>query len=140
MTAVRKRCEECRQVKRIFANMRIRVEERDVFMNAKYQTELDDRIGRIATVPQVFISGQLVGGAAKIEELNETGELQKMLADFERLEWDEQCELCGGHRFIACLQCSGSKKGVRNAFTVLRCTACNEAGLMKCPECNTPAS
>jgi glutaredoxin-related protein len=83
MTAVRKRCEECRQVKRIFANMRIRVEERDVFMNAKYQTELDDRIGRIATVPQVFISGQLVGGAAKIEELNETGELQKMLADFE---------------------------------------------------------
>ena len=104
MTAVRKRCEECRQVKKIFANMRVKIEERDVFMNANYQTELDERIGHVTTVPQVFISGQLVGvrglspfaksqrhiltlcllqGAAKVDELNETGELQKMVADFE---------------------------------------------------------
>lgn len=61
MTAVRKRFEACRYVKRIFTNLRVKIEERDVFMNSYYQAELDERVGREAAVPQVFISGQLVG-------------------------------------------------------------------------------
>ena len=61
MTAVRSRFEQCSYVKRIFTNLRVKVEERDVFMNAYYQSELDERVGRGATVPHVFISGQHVG-------------------------------------------------------------------------------
>eukprot|EP00118_Oscarella_pearsei_P025532 m.308334 g.308334 ORF g.308334 m.308334 type:complete len:228 (+) comp43793_c0_seq1:79-762(+) len=137
MKAVRDTMEQCGYVKRLFENMMMKVEERDVFMNAHYQSELEDRLGNQATVPQVFIGGQLLGGAEKLEELNERGQLKEILADFERIDPTVVCELCGGHNFISCTQCLGSKKGVRNNFAVLRCTACNEAGLMKCPMCNT---
>ena len=49
---------------------------------------------------------------------------------------EETCRVCGGQRFIMCLWCQGSKKGIRNAFGDLKCTVCNENALQKCPQCS----
>lgn len=49
---------------------------------------------------------------------------------------EEVCRVCGGQRFIMCLWCQGSKKGIRNTFGDLKCTVCNENALQKCPECS----
>ena len=49
---------------------------------------------------------------------------------------EEMCRVCGGQRFIMCLWCQGSKKGIRNAFGDLKCTVCNENALQKCPQCS----
>jgi hypothetical protein len=97
-------------------------------------------------------------GKDKIEELNETGELRRLLEDFtvsscsqlhthdyrmlssiQRVEAVEKCGYCGGFEFIPCRKCSGTKDSVKNNFTnefkALRCTHCNENGLEPCPAC-----
>ena len=50
----------------------------------------------------------------------------------------QDCDRCGAMRFIICSECNGSRKGAtKNMFgTFLKCSVCNENGLMPCPECN----
>ena len=91
-----------------------------------------------------------------MEELNEVGELRKMLADFpvretkctktiitifmQKLETANNCTACAGYGFIPCVKCGGSKNSVANNFTAefraLKCTACNANGLQKCKLCS----
>ena len=54
------------------------------------------------------------------------------------------CDSCGGYRYLPCSVCSGSKKSIhRNHFTAefvaLKCITCNEAGLIRCVACSSPA-
>ncbi|KAJ8944009.1 hypothetical protein NQ318_021724 [Aromia moschata] len=58
-------------------------EERDVFMNSEYQTEIKQRMQcNNVLVPQVFADGHYIGDADVLERLNETGELRKLLRPF----------------------------------------------------------
>lgn len=62
---VRSTFEECRYVKTVLHNLRVKVEERDIYMNKHFYKEMDDRLEEYGVsklaVPQVFISGQHIG-------------------------------------------------------------------------------
>ncbi|XP_078683847.1 glutaredoxin domain-containing cysteine-rich protein 1-like isoform X1 [Branchiostoma floridae x Branchiostoma belcheri] len=144
MQVVRDTAEKCQKIRRILESHRVRFEERDVVMNLELQRELRARLGQTEealTLPQVFIDGQPIGGAERLDQLNEAGELRKLLSRFEKITVRSLCDRCGGYRYIPCTVCNGSRKSVhRNNFTdmfrALNCTACNENGLQKCPVCD----
>eukprot|EP00051_Salpingoeca_urceolata_P035173 m.28594 g.28594 ORF g.28594 m.28594 type:complete len:114 (-) comp8875_c0_seq2:123-464(-) len=52
------------------------------------------------------------------------------------------CDTCNGKRFIACTWCGGDRRSMMSRFgselVKLKCTACNELGLMKCMQCDDP--
>ena len=62
---VRSTFEDCRYVKTVMHNFRVKMEEKDIYVNKHYYRELADRIGEDSRsrlpVPQVFISGQYIG-------------------------------------------------------------------------------
>ncbi|XP_071786576.1 glutaredoxin domain-containing cysteine-rich protein 1-like [Asterias amurensis] len=143
MRIVRQTFEDCQFVRKLFQNHRVRFEERDLFMNSQHQQELIDRLEdtQQVTLPIVFIDGELVGDVETLEELNETGQLRRILERFEKFVPTSDCRECGGFRYVPCRVCSGSKKSLnRNNFTdqfhALRCSYCDENGLQKCSLCN----
>ncbi|XP_071509951.1 glutaredoxin domain-containing cysteine-rich protein 1-like [Diadema antillarum] len=140
---VRQTFDDCQYVRKLFQNHRVRFEERDLFMNSKHQKELEERIGSTTDInlPICFIDGELVGDLRKLEELNESGELRTILRRFEKHNPMVNCSTCGGHRYVPCTTCNGSKKSLlRNNFTdtfhALRCSHCDDNGLQKCRDCN----
>ena len=52
----------------------------DVLPNPAIRQELS-AISGWPTIPQVFVNGELIGGADIVEELEQTGELEQKLAD-----------------------------------------------------------
>ncbi|CAG7820862.1 unnamed protein product [Allacma fusca] len=93
-------------------------------------------------LPQVFLEGQYLGDAEKIEKLNETGELRDLLRPYKSLSVLTTCDRCGGFRMLPCPICNGSKKSVhRNHFTTefvaLKCMHCDPSGLVNCDLCNS---
>jgi len=52
----------------------------DILPNPEYRQELSALSGW-PTIPQVFVKGELIGGADITQELGESGELAKILAD-----------------------------------------------------------
>lgn len=100
-------------------------------------------------------------GKVELEELNEVGELRKILREYpvswnndslmhdqynnyitsyaQRYETANSCTVCGGFEFIPCRKCGGSKNSTANKFTfefrALRCTHCNVNGMEECPAC-----
>ncbi|XP_077983957.1 glutaredoxin domain-containing cysteine-rich protein CG12206-like [Glandiceps talaboti] len=141
MSIIRVTYEKCQFVKKMFQNHRVKYEERDIYLNKHNQKDLQERLGdQVLSVPQVVIDGEVIGDLEKLEELNETGELRKILSRFEKCVPTSQCTACGGYRYVPCAWCNGSKKSShRNNFTydyqALKCTKCDENGLQICPEC-----
>jgi len=131
----------CVKVRQILRNLLIKVDEKDVFMSRENQVELMDRMAMVeVNLPQVFVNGQYLGDADVIEKLNETGELRKFLRPYKSLTVTTVCGKCGGFRMLPCPICDGSKKSMhRNDFTeqfiALRCTVCDDCGLVKCDKC-----
>lgn len=115
------------------------VDERDVSMDAAYRTELQGLLCRKpASLPQVFIGGKWVGGAEEVRQMNETGELRKLLdkSALAKAEPWAVCGGCGGARFTPCGECSGSRKVFDEGLGVVRrCPLCNENGLVRCSVC-----
>eukprot|EP00042_Codosiga_hollandica_P037358 m.292939 g.292939 ORF g.292939 m.292939 type:complete len:79 (+) comp55118_c0_seq32:1651-1887(+) len=73
--------------------------------------------------------------------MNDSGQLRKLLSvGFEKAE-SKPCSTCGSARYINCTWCQGSKKSIQTAFqsdfkrATLKCTVCNENGLIPCPTC-----
>ncbi|XP_059289826.1 uncharacterized protein At5g39865-like [Lycium ferocissimum] len=124
----------------ILGSYQVKVDERDVSMHNAYRKELQSVMGEknnnIVTLPQDFIKGKYVGGAELIKQLNEIGELPKLLRVLPLRPIGYICEGCGDVRFFPCLNCDGS----RNFFDedeeqVKRCQVCNENGLVRCTLC-----
>ncbi|XP_072040489.1 glutaredoxin domain-containing cysteine-rich protein 1-like [Amphiura filiformis] len=143
MRIVRQTFDDCQFVRKLFQNHRVRFEERDLFMNIEYQRELQERLGedQPITLPIVFIDGALIGDVERLEELNESGQLRKILERFEKFNPTSNCATCGGFRYTPCTTCNGSKKSLlRNNWTdhfhALRCTYCDDNGLQRCRDCN----
>ncbi|KAL5460500.1 hypothetical protein EMCRGX_G033951 [Ephydatia muelleri] len=140
---VRSTFEDCKYVLLVLHNLRMEVDERDTYTNPSYITEMEKKVGCTqCKLPQVFIGGRHIGSNTEVEELNESGELRVLLADFPLKDTKAQpCEICGGYRFILCRKCGGSKNSTRNTFTsefrALKCTKCNHNGLEPCPKCTT---
>eukprot|EP00056_Hartaetosiga_gracilis_P011663 m.177456 g.177456 ORF g.177456 m.177456 type:complete len:580 (+) comp13548_c1_seq1:75-1814(+) len=137
---VRETSTRCRDIRKLFHNMRLKVVYKDISLDARTATEFKKRCGEDASVPQVFVNGSLLGGYTKVMEMNEAGELRAVLQGFEEAPVKE-CVGCGGKGFVNCTWCQGSKKSIHNPFSkdfennALKCTVCNEIGLMRCPNC-----
>lgn len=138
---IRDTYERCLRIRKILWTLLVRFEERDVFMARDTQIQLLDRLhARGITVPHVFLEGQYLGDAEVIERLNECGELRRLLQPYRKASTNSFCNSCGGFRLLPCSACNGSKKSVhRNDFTLefvaLKCSSCDESGLVKCLDC-----
>src|SRR5213596_597811 len=58
----------------------------DILPDPRFRQELS-AISGWPTIPQVFVKGELVGGADIVEELAASGELERKLADALGSEW-----------------------------------------------------
>ncbi|KAG2326305.1 hypothetical protein Bca4012_035283 [Brassica carinata] len=135
---VRKTFEECRAVRAILQRLRIPVDERDLTMDSRFHDELHDIFGtRNVELPKVFIGGRYIGGAEEIEKLHESEELRKMVGELPASDgrFSENCELCGGWRFVVCERCNGSHKIFSEESGFVCCTDCSVQGLVRCSPC-----
>lgn len=142
LRVVRKTFEDCRAVRSILRGIRVAVDERDLSMDPSFRSDLKGLLGRKRSLalPQVFIGGRYVGGADEIRQLHETGELKRFVEGVSPAA-PGSCEGCGGVRFVLCPSCSGSHKCFSDKGGGFRsCAACNENGLVRCPDCCPPAA
>lgn len=137
LRGIRKTYEECCDVRLIFRGLRVCVDERDISMDSSYRKELQGVLGgKAVSLPQVFIGGRHIGGVNEIKQLNEVGELPKLLKGFPVKQDGFFCGSCGDARFMPCPSCNGSRKVFKNEESKLRrCPDCNENGLIRCPCC-----
>ncbi|KAM3359874.1 hypothetical protein P3S68_019585 [Capsicum galapagoense] len=138
---IRRTFEDCYTVKMILGSYRVKVDERDVSMHIAYRKELQSVMGEkknnnIVTLPQIFIKGKYIGGAELIKQLNEIGELRKLLRGIPLRPIGCICEGCGDVRFVPCSNCDGSRKFFdEDDGQIRRCLVCNENGLVRCTLC-----
>lgn len=137
LRGIRRTYEDCCSVRMILRSFRVPVDERDISMDSSLRKELETALGgKALTLPQVIIRGKHIGGAEEIKQLNEAGELAKLLEGFPTKEPGLVCKTCGEARFIPCLSCDGSRKVFdEDEDRLRRCLDCNENGLIRCPSC-----
>nr|GLL36659.1 uncharacterized protein At3g28850 [Ipomoea trifida] len=137
LRGIRKTYEDCCNARVIFRGFRVCVDERDISMDSSYRKELQGMLGEKGiSLPQVFIKGRYIGGVEEIKQLNESGELAKLLEGFPVKHHGLACESCGDARFLPCPNCYGSRKVFEEDEGKLRrCPDCNENGLIRCPSC-----
>ena len=129
---IREMFDHSRVIMRILLKHKIEFEERDIFINPGYASELNERVQDGQTnLPMVFLRGCLLGNWERIVELEDEGNLSSLLEEFKR-ESITKCRQCRGKRFTLCLWCQGTKKGLLS----LKCSVCNRNGLQPCFECN----
>lgn len=141
LRGIRRTYADCCAVRMIFKGFRVNLDERDISMDSAYKKELQSVLGeKTVSLPQVFIKEKYIGGADVVRQLNEAGELAKMLKGLPiravKPGLGYICEGCGDARFVPCSNCSGSRKIFDEDDEQLkRCPECNENGLIRCPEC-----
>ncbi|CAF0991753.1 unnamed protein product [Brachionus calyciflorus] len=135
LQVVRLSHDKCKRVKKILQNHCVRYEEKDLYKNKEYQRELKYRLNlKQIDVPHIFFNGKHVGNCDELELFSDQGVLNKLFKDLEKIKLRIYCAKCGGYRFVLCTLCNGSKRKYNN-FTNLKCTHCNEDGLIRCDEC-----
>ncbi|CAN4098703.1 unnamed protein product [Withania somnifera] len=139
LRVIRSTFDDCKAVRTILRSFRVSIDERDVSMDAGFMEELKTILGirekTKLSLPRVFIGGKYIGGAEEIRQLHEAGELKKYVEGLIPTELSI-CEVCGGHRFILCDECSGSHKCYSEKGGFRTCSACNDNGLIRCPSCD----
>lgn len=99
------------------------------------------------TPPRIFIKGRYIGGAEKVLRIVDEGWFGDLLEGLPKKRAGEVCDGCGDVKFLPCFQCNGSCKLVMavkedeeldegRRTLVVRCTECNENGLVRCPICS----
>lgn len=148
LRGVRKTFDGCNAVRAALEGMRVLVCERDISMDRGFREELRElmsgREREELIPPRVFVRGRYVGGAEEVMRLVEEGLLEELLKGMPRVREGYVCEGCGGARFLPCSSCSGSCKMVvageedvegGSRTERVRCSSCNENGLVHCPLC-----
>ncbi|KAK7320197.1 hypothetical protein RJT34_04933 [Clitoria ternatea] len=146
LRGVRRTFEACNAVRAAFEGFGVAICERDVSMDSGFREELRALLegkGREQMVPpRVFVKGFYIGGAEEMLKVAEEGLLGELLEGLPRKKVGGVCEGCGDMRFLPCFNCSGSCKmvvsvGDKHGRTiVVKCTHCNENGLVLCPVCS----
>ncbi|GAA0172795.1 oxidoreductase [Lithospermum erythrorhizon] len=143
LRGVRKTFEDCNVVRSAIEGFGVSIFERDIWMDRGFRDELRELLkckeNSEMIPPRVFIKGKYIGGVEEVVWIFEDGELGELLQGLPRLKAGYVCEGCGGARFLPCFSCNGSCKmvddGVRGRTMVVRCSNCNENGLVQCPIC-----
>ena len=73
-------CGDCRMAKQLLTRKNVAYTEIDVSGDAALKQKMVERADGRTTVPQIFIGGIHVGGCDDLYELNDTGNLDKLLA------------------------------------------------------------
>ena len=89
------------------------------------------------SVSAFYNTGATTQNHEEVLHLNEIGELRSIISrpQLVRSLENGKCGQCGGAGFYACTWCGGSRKSMSSRFGTLKCTACNENGLMRCSNC-----
>ncbi|MCO5584843.1 hypothetical protein L7F22_038775 [Adiantum nelumboides] len=136
LRGIRKTFEDCNTAREILQNFGLNIDERDVSMHLEFLNELRELMGRVASVPRMFIRGRYVGGIEEVVKLHEDGKLSELVEGLPKQLNGGNCDGCGGVRFVPCLDCRGScKLRNENDDRIMRCPHCNENGLIQCPIC-----
>lgn len=72
-------CGYCARAKRLLGEKGVDFEEYDITLGGPKRTEMIERAGGGATVPQIFIDGVHVGGSDDLAALEASGKLDAML-------------------------------------------------------------
>ncbi|PNX58676.1 glutaredoxin family protein [Trifolium pratense] len=144
LRGVRRTFEACNAVRAAFDAFGVQICERDVSMDSGFKEELRELLkGKEATVvpPRVFVKGFYIGGAEEMLKVVEEGLLGEVLQGLPRKVVGGVCEGCGDMRFLPCFRCNGSCKMVlhkqkQGNAVVVKCSDCNENGLVLCPLCS----
>lgn len=136
---IRKTKSDCLFVKKAFRNLMLKTEEKDIVVQ-QYKKEYNEKFKGLVP-PQVVINGELIGGAAEIDKLIETGEIHKLTGNIEKISYNENpCANCAGHSYFNCPKCLGTGRsrvtrlGLSRELNYLSCTMCDQ-GLIRCMDC-----
>lgn len=135
LRGIRKTFEDCNHVRSILESHHIHMFERDISMDSGLKEELRGLMGtKEVKVPLVFVKGRLIGGADEVVKLEEEGKLDIMFDGIPRAL--AGCQGCAGVRFVMCMACNGSCKLLdEDQKKMVKCSECNENGLIQCPIC-----
>ncbi|KAL0711891.1 hypothetical protein Bca4012_018869 [Brassica carinata] len=152
LRGVRRTFEECNAVRAAVEGSGVVICERDVSMDRGFREELASLMAKrisngngkaYALPPKVFVKGMYIGGAEEVLGLVEEGVFGEMIRGMPSKkaggDGDGACDGCGGLFFLPCFRCNGSCKVVKgwgSSAVVVRCTECNENGLVPCPICS----
>lgn len=136
LRGIRKTFEDCNNLREILRSFSIGIDERDVSMHFGFRNELRELMGKVVSVPRMFIKGRYIGGVDEVAKLHEDGKLSDLVKGLPKELNPGTCDGCGGIRFVPCLECCGSCKIVDEDNKVVRCPECNENGLIQCPICS----
>ncbi|KAE8695036.1 putative NAC domain-containing protein [Hibiscus syriacus] len=144
LRGIRKTFEDCNAVRSAIESYGVVFCERDISMDRGFKEELRELLKGTnqATLPQVFIKGRHVGGAEEVMRMVDQGCFGDLIKSLPKKRAGEVCDGCGDVKFLPCFRCNGSCKmavvaqeSERN-MAVVRCTDCNENGLVRCPICS----
>ncbi|XP_049361930.1 uncharacterized protein At5g39865-like [Solanum verrucosum] len=146
LRGVRKTFEACNAVRSAIEGLGVLYSEREISMDRGFREELKELMkGKESTElipPRVFFKGRYIGGAEDVMRIVEEGNFGDLLQGLPKMKAGSVCEGCGGVRFMPCFTCNGSCKMVKEDVeqnegraVVVRCTECNENGLVLCPIC-----
>jgi glutaredoxin 3 len=72
-------CGFCERARALLERKGVRYTEIDLESEPERRAEMIERSGR-RTVPQIFIDGQPIGGSEELDELDESGALDRLLS------------------------------------------------------------
>lgn len=138
LRGVRKTYEDCCVLRLILQGLGVYVDERDVWMHSKFREELNELLdNKRLQVPRLFIKGRYIGGMEDVRQLHEDGFLIRLIEGLPCFGlFRKPCEGCADVRFVPCFTCRGSCKVLDEEDHVIRCSECNENGLIMCPLCS----
>lgn len=73
-------CPYCFRAKRLLRKKGVEFAEIDLWRHPGRREEMVERADGRRTVPQIFINGRPIGGSDELVELEESGELDRLLA------------------------------------------------------------
>jgi glutaredoxin 3 len=73
-------CPYCVRAKKILESKAVRYEEYEISLDIGKRTEMMERANGRHTVPQIFINDRHVGGSDDLTLLEQSGELDRLLA------------------------------------------------------------
>ncbi|XP_022738430.1 uncharacterized protein At5g39865 [Durio zibethinus] len=147
LRGIRKTFEDCNAVRSAIESYGLVICERDISMDRGFKEELrelmkgQDKESNQITPPRVFIKGRYIGGAEELMTIVDEGWFGDLIKGLPKKRAGEVCDGCGDVKFLPCFQCNGSCKmavvvNEEGRTVVVRCTECNENGLVHCPICS----
>ena len=97
----------------VLGGHKVVLNERDVSLHEEFLREVKELVdGEVVVLPRVFVKGRCLGGLEVLVELNETGQLGRILnaTCVEMGIRRQTCGGCGGARLFPCFDCAGSCK------------------------------